>query len=112
MYRYWLTFRLDMSVVNRRSYDDRYQALTKTIRANSRTTWCEPTSFIAFDSSQQVLPMARALQRAIEPKADLFVLRCMDEPIAYLCGANRDPNIFKLMPYIRILRPLPARIPM
>jgi hypothetical protein len=112
MYRYWLTFRLEYSVVNRRSYEDRYHALTATVRTNAPTYWDEPTSFIAFNSLQRVLPMARALQRAIEPEADMFVLRCMDEPIAYLCGANCDPDIFKLMPYLRVLQPLPARIPL
>jgi hypothetical protein len=98
---YWLTFRLHEERVSGSSYEQRYQALYKAIETAATKWWTEPTSFVAFESSQNIGSIAKACKQAIAPSHDVVLLRAMDTQSAILIGEADDPDIFKLIPYLK-----------
>lgn len=104
MAAYWITFRLDHGTVHGRSYDERYNSFTEAIRVKATKWWVTPTSFIAFDSDANIEQIAAACKNAIAPARDMFLIRAMDTQSAIICGHDDDADIFKLMPYLKVLK--------
>jgi hypothetical protein len=99
----WLTFRIADRTVGSLTYDDRLKALQEAVRLRASKWWRKPTSFIAFESSEDIGTLASACKSAIAPSHDLFLIREMDRQSAIICGNNDDDDIFKLMPYLKKL---------
>jgi hypothetical protein len=98
---YWLTFRLHEEKISGSSYEQRYQALYKAIEHIASSWWIEATSFIAFESDSSISTIAAACKSAIAPTHDVVLLRAMDTKSALLVGKAEDPDIFKLMSYLK-----------
>jgi hypothetical protein len=103
MAAYWITFRIADHNAGNRSYDDRYKDLQETIRLRASKWWLKPTSFIAFESANDIDTLAAACKGAIAPNYDLFLIREMDTKSAIICGNNDDNDIYLLMPYLKKL---------
>lgn len=100
MAAYWITFRIADVTVSGRTYEDRYNALVKTVTENSTKWWGETTSYYAFTSSQGIDAVAAKCKAAIASSHDLFLVREMDKKSARICGKNDDKDIYDLMPYL------------
>jgi DNA-binding LacI/PurR family transcriptional regulator len=98
---YWLTFRLHEDDISGRSYDKRYKALVDAVDKHSTQWWVEPTSFFVFESATMIGSIAAACKAAIAPTHDLVLIRAMDSKSAVIVGKPEDPEIFKLMPYLK-----------
>jgi hypothetical protein len=103
MATFWITFRIADERVDSKSYEDRYNALMVVIQKVATQWWAEPTSFIAFLSTQSIDSIANACKKAIAPSFDLFLIREMDAKVARICGKNGDKDIFILMPYLKVI---------
>lgn len=103
MATYWITFRLADRTVGNRTYDARLKDLQEAVRLRASKWWLKPTSFIAFESADDIGTLAAACREAIAPTHDLFLIRAMDKMSAIICGNNDDGDIFVLMPYLKKL---------
>jgi hypothetical protein len=101
MAAFWLTFRLHGDKISGSSYEERYDALTTAVDKLSTQWWVEPTSFIAFESTQTIASIAAACKRAVAPTHDLVLIRQMDTQSALLVGQAAGATIYALMPYLK-----------
>lgn len=81
--------------------ETRYRDLTEEIRTNCSKWWTEPTSFIAFESSQSIETLMAKFKAKISPSHDLILMREMDTKSALITGQVQDQDIFELMPYLK-----------
>lgn len=101
---HWLTFRIDTRTIGNRTYDNRRTALYQAVADNTSKWWIEPTSFLAFESSNDIRTIASACKAAIAPAYDVFLIREMDAKSALICGKVEESAIFELMPYLKVLK--------
>jgi len=97
MATYWLSFRLE----NNRTYSDRYESLTESVRTAARKWWTEPSSFLVFECEFDIDTLADRFKRSINPTTDILLLGMPDFKSARIIGAYRDPDIFELMPFAK-----------
>lgn len=100
MATYWVTFRIADKTVNGESYETRYNALTTTISAHCSQWWVESTSFLLFESKHTLDQLAAALKDVVATD-DLFLIRAAEGANARIHGDIKDPDVFKLMPYLK-----------
>lgn len=96
----WISFRIANKSVNGRSYDDRLTAVKDVVLTSGSQYWDVTTSFYAVETPSGVNQIAAKIKAAIEPSADVALIRAMDTKTAYIVGANNDDDIFELMPYL------------
>lgn len=102
MTTFWLTFRISDKTVDSKTYDDRYQDLTNSIKSNvSSKYWEQTTSFYVFDSDQTIDQLANTFKKLISISDDLFLIRELGRASAYICGKNDDADIYTLIPYLK-----------
>jgi hypothetical protein len=94
---YWLTFRIHDDA----SYEQRRDRLYEAIRTIASKWWVEPTSFIAFASTQSADAIAARIKSAFNPKTDLALLGMSDYKAARLIGNSEDSDIFDLTPFLK-----------
>lgn len=98
---YWISFRIANEKVGNRSYDDRLKALNDTIGKHCSDWWGDTTSFYAFESIATLHTVAIAVKQAIAPTHDVVIMRAMDVKEAYIIGAFKKENIFKMLDYLK-----------
>lgn len=94
---YWLSFRLK----DNSTYSDRYEALVEAIRVNSSKWWYDTSSFFVFATTATIDEMANAVKNAIDERNDLVLIGMPEFKSARLIGANKDQDIFDLMPFVK-----------
>lgn len=100
MTTYWLTFRIHADG----TYQRRYDALRSAVSDNCTSPWwVEPTSFMLFESEADIDTLAAAIADAISVQTDMVLLRVADAKTARIIGEPEDPDLFKLMPYVKKL---------
>lgn len=92
---YWLSYRIEEDLTG----DQRRQALITEVdnQATPNLVWHETTSFIVFDSPNDIDGLVQALRSTIDPNVDHFLIREMERSRARICGLIRDNVIFPLM---------------
>lgn len=103
MRTFWMTFRIDASVADGRTHEQRYGALLSTIARHAEDHWDDPTSMVLFSCRSTIDALASDCRLAIVPDRDLFVIRELDVPRAIACGAAIDEALLRLMPYVRTI---------
>ena len=84
-------------------YDKRYSAFQAAINEHSDRRWEEATSFIAFPSESSIGEIAKSCYAALTAD-DLFLIRSMDAPRAWIYGNITDRDIFAFMPYLKEIK--------
>lgn len=97
MATYWLSFRIKDDA----TYSERYNALVETVRVNSSKWWLETSSFFVFNSSDGIDDLATAVKYAIDEAIDIVLIGMPDFKSARLIGANKDQDIFALIPFVK-----------
>jgi hypothetical protein len=67
---------------------------------NSSMHWQETTSLLIVESTDSLKVIATRLKKAIAPSVDLFLIRMLDNPHAYIGGTYEDSDVFTLLPYL------------
>lgn len=98
---YGISFRLEDGDVNGRSRDARYDALQAAILDGTTNFWDQTSSFFVIETRRSIDEITRKCKQAIEPSTDLVLVRELAGSPTRISGNNRDPDIFKLMPYIK-----------
>jgi hypothetical protein len=98
---YWLTFRIHEATIGGRSYEARYEMLNDVIDDLASVTWKDPTSFIVFESGTGIGAIMSKCKSAIAPSHDLVLIREMDKQSALTAGLIEDPDIFKMITYLK-----------
>lgn len=94
---YWVTFRIE----DDQNYLQRYAEFMEALRDAASKWWTEPTSFIAFTAEKDIDAVANSLKSAIDTSKDLFLIHQIGFKNARICGNNGDPDIHKMMPYLK-----------
>jgi hypothetical protein len=104
MTSYWLSYRIADDIQHHPTYEQRYKALTDALSKHiDGLCWSETTSFIVFESHDDINAIAQSLESAIDTRYDLFLIRELERQSAIICGFNSDGEIHKLMPYLKKL---------
>ena len=98
---YEISFRLEDGEVNGRSYEERYEALQSAILDGTIKFWDQTDSFFLIETQRPIDMIAKTCKLAIEPSTDLVLVRELAGTATRISGNNRDPDIFKLMPYVK-----------
>jgi hypothetical protein len=99
----WISFRIANKTINGQSYQDRLDALNDIVMVSATTYWDVTTSFYAIETPSSAAQIAANVKAALEPSADIALVRAMDTKDAYIVGANNDDDIFALIPYLKKL---------
>ena len=101
MTKYLLTFRIhDETVAGLQPYERR-NALYGIVDEMSSQWWLEPTSFMLFESENDIDALAGACKAAIAPSVDLVLIRKLDAGTARVMGKIDDPTtLAQMMPYV------------
>lgn len=94
---YWITFR----IADDDTYEERYVALVEAIKGASSKFWEETTSFILFESSQNMAGIAAITKAAIDASQDLALIGMPDFKSATVIGPVSDQDLFNLMPFTK-----------
>lgn len=94
---YWLTFRLSEDS----DYAARYERLVEAVREISEGWWVESTSFILFDSDQDIDDLAAIVKANLKPAVDLALVGVRDYKAARAIGAITDDDLYVLMPFTK-----------
>lgn len=98
---YGINFRLEHGDVNGRTYEERYDALQLAILDGTTKFWDQTDSFFVIETRRSIDAIARKCKQAIEPTTDLVLVRELGGSPTRISGNNRDPDLFKLMPYVK-----------
>ncbi|HEX7046196.1 MAG TPA: hypothetical protein VF275_01310 [Gammaproteobacteria bacterium] len=98
---YGISFRLEDGDVNGRTHDERYDALQAAILDGTTKFWDQTSSFFVIESRRSIDEIAWKCKQAIEPSTDLVLVRELSGSPTRISGNNRDPDLFKLMPYVK-----------
>jgi hypothetical protein len=103
MTSYWLSYRIADDRQHHPTYEQRYKDLIDARNKHiDGLCWSETTSFIVFESHDDIATIAQSLAAAIDQSYDLFLIRDLEKQ-AIICGFNLDNEIYKLMPYLKKL---------
>lgn len=98
---YWLSFRLHDSDEWRATYqtrvDDLYDEIKKSC-GNGSNWWISTTSFIVFQSNEDINTIASRVKRVIAESVDLVVVGMNDKKGGRVVGHCLDKDIFALIP--------------
>jgi hypothetical protein len=94
---YWLTFRIH----DDSTYEARRDKLYAAIDGLSSKWWVEPTSFIAFASSNSADDIAAKVKASFNPLTDLALLGKTDYKTARLIGKSDDRGVYDLIPFLK-----------
>ncbi len=94
---YWITFR----IADDDTYEERYTALVAAIKGAASKLWEETTSFILFESSQNMAGIAALTKSAIDNTQDLALIGMPDYKTATVVGVVYDQDLFGLMPFTK-----------
>jgi hypothetical protein len=94
---YLLTFRLNEDS----DYAARYDRLVEAVRETSKGWWVESTSFILFDSDQNIDDLAATVKANLKPAVDLALVGMRDYKSARAIGAITDDDLYVLMPFTK-----------
>jgi hypothetical protein len=82
---------------------ERRYALTKAIHTHQKRYWDRSDGMVLFESVHSMDFLIEVFKRHLNPRADLFLLRELEAPVAALYGNNTDPDLMTLMPYCRLI---------
>lgn len=94
---FWITFR----IADDDTYVERYTALVDAIKGNSSKFWEEATSFILFESAQNMAGITERVKAAIDDSRDLVLIGMPDFKSATVIGPVADQDLFKLMSFTK-----------
>lgn len=100
---FWVSFRLNDTPPNDKTYSERLAKLNEAIRTTAvETWWKEPTSFILFFSNKTIDQVAAAVKGAIDERIDLALIGMTEVKDARYIGAIKlQSDLLKLMPFAK-----------
>lgn len=99
MATYWITFR----IAETSNYSQRYDKLMDNLRelAGSSHWWVESTSFVVFESAQDIDGVAASVKATLDPSKDLALVGMPEFKSARIIGASTDKDLFNLIPFVK-----------
>lgn len=101
MATYWLTFRIEDKTANGKDYSARYVAFLEAVKKRATMYWDVPTSFIAFESADDIDSLCGHLKKAISEAHDVFLVGMPEFKSARIVGANPDGDIHSLFTFLK-----------
>lgn len=101
MATYWITFRIEDTTINGRSYSTRYSEFVEAVRQQATKWWTEPTSFICFASEKDIDAICNAIKQPVSAAHDMFLIGMPELKSARVWGNNPDGDIYKLIPFLK-----------
>ena len=95
---YWISFRIDTEFGD---YAERYDDLMEAIKGNASRWWDDTTSFLAFETPDNIDRIMAKVISAIDEEHDIALVRAMDSKDAQIYGVIEDQDIFQIMPYLK-----------
>lgn len=98
---YWLTFRIEPVTVDGVTSGHRRHALYRVVYGVCRNWWLGPTSFILFDSFQDIEIIATKCKTAVSASHDMIIIRKLNIQSARAVGKiDGSEMINAFMPYL------------